>query len=205
MRVVSFSSRRGGVGKTTCSHLLAWGASGLQKPMVESVLLHTDQREPPSIERAYALMDCRSANAIEQTANQILNSGIDGLMVIDGAGNRENIDLYLAPNSDLMLIPFRLDRESIDVSLAHYDSLKASGASEVRFILTGAPSTASMSEYDNELLDSIPSDKVLAHVPQVRASRQLLDSDPADGMRKVPTPVNNAARLLYRSVRDLLA
>ena len=201
MRAISISCRKGGSGKTTLCHLLSVGAVWNNK---QAVILHTDDRTPPTFERPYALIDCRDTDALVSTANNIMDSEHDGLMIIDSGGNRPETDRWLAEQCELVLIPVALSsEEDVRVALEHYESLKGSTA-QIRFVINQAPAIHRLSAYDNQLLDLLPSALILAHLPTVKPSRVLLGSDPESGFKTPPTSVNNAARHLYRAVRDLL-
>lgn len=198
MKSVAIVSKKGGVGKTTLCHLLAVGGVWHDKAVA---LLHTDDREPITCDRPYAYFDCRETTALKNTANQIVGSDQEGLMIIDCGGNRPKTDAWIASSVNLVIMPLTLSAEDIKLSLEHSKALRDTGA-EVQFLINQMPAPSSLSAYDEDLIDRLGSNEFFT-VPKVKAARQLLDDDQGN-FKTPPTPVNNAARHFYRQLKSKL-
>jgi hypothetical protein len=63
--------------------------------------------------RPYAVLDGRLPEqlALIFTSNQ---SNLNGWLIIDGGGNRPDLDIEISKNADLTIIPFRASEEDID-------------------------------------------------------------------------------------------
>lgn len=86
MKVVAFFGSKGGTGKSTLSHLLAYGAALQGEP---AVVVHTDDREPESHDgRPYHYFDGRDPRRLYSVLEKSRASDQPGLCVIDGGGNR---------------------------------------------------------------------------------------------------------------------
>lgn len=200
MQSVAVMSRKGGSGKTTTAHLLSLGAVWNDFP---AYLFHSDDREPISVSgRPYEYLDARDTDTLIRYYNRLVNADDPGLIVIDSGGNRPKFDAWLGTNVDLVLLPVQLDDEDIRVALHHGSELAAQGA-RVRYVINRCPGR--LSAYDEQLLAQLPVEQVIGRVGEVRASRLLRASDPTEGFTTPATPVNNAARHLYRLVRDSLS
>ncbi len=198
MKSVAILSKKGGVGKTTLSHLLAIGGVWNNKQMA---LLHTDDREPIACDRPYAYFDCRKDKTLQETANRIVSSGQDGLMIIDSGGNRTKTDAWIAKSVNLVLMPLTLSAEDVKETLLHAKELKDAGA-EVQYLINQMPAASSLSAYDNDLIDRLNSSDFFT-IPKVKAARMLLDDD-HKGFKTPTTAVNNAARHFYRQLQSRL-
>jgi chromosome partitioning protein len=113
MRIASFLGRKGGVGKTTNAHATAHGLSMVGIP---AAYVMTDERELLSdAKRVYSIIDGRSVAQLEKaiaTARQHTGAGV---MVMDGGGNRAVVDDLLASISDVIILPFTADDDSVYV------------------------------------------------------------------------------------------
>jgi len=146
MRGVAIITSKGGVGKTTLCHLLAVGAVWRNVP---AYMFHTDNREPMKTEqRPYAYIDGRDANTLETVINSLLDS--DGVIVVDGGGNRPEIDLWLAKHMDLVLIPVMADTESVNLAIETMERLEGQGIDNARYILNMVSTNEKARLYDFE-------------------------------------------------------
>lgn len=109
--IVSIIGNKGGTGKTTLSHLLAYGIGLLEQRAI--AVLTDSLREPLDPKgRNYVIADARTPEALKKVTQKIQSiSGWVG--IIDGGGNRLNMDIVLYQSSDLVLLPFRDSQEDI--------------------------------------------------------------------------------------------
>ena len=109
--IICIIGNKGGTGKTTLSHMLCQGMGLLGQ---RSVCVLTDTyREPLSPEgRRYLLADARTREALCKVTDKIRS--LDAWMgVIDGGGNRTDMDRKLYGLADLVLLPFRDSHEAL--------------------------------------------------------------------------------------------
>ena len=109
--IICIIGNKGGTGKTTLSHMLCQGLGLLGQ---RSVCVLTDTyREPLSPEgRRYLVADARTREALAKVTDKIRS--LDAWMgVIDGGGNRTEMDRKLYGLADLVLLPFRDSHEDI--------------------------------------------------------------------------------------------
>lgn len=195
--IVCIIGNKGGTGKTTLTHLLAHGL-GLLGHRVAAAL--TDRtREPLSKEsRLYLPVDARSAAALTRVAAKL--KAVDGWFgILDGGGNRPEMDLELARLSNLILLPFRDSHEDMRTVAADLERFPGAFALPSQWPTNPWALEAAQRSLAEQLGDY--RQRILPPVPAVSATKLLLQVDvPAS----LPTPVNNAARTLAWSVLELL-
>ena len=102
MKIVAFFGSKGGTGKSTLSHLLAYGAT-LQGEA--ALVVHTDEREPEThLGRPYHYFDGHDPKRLYRVLEKAKATD-SGLCVLDGAGNRPGVAETLAKAADLVIIP----------------------------------------------------------------------------------------------------
>jgi len=194
MKTVAILGSKGGTGKSSLTHCLAYGAYlfGL-----ETLMVHTDQRPPVKAGRPYRYMDA-SANYSQVTSLIRERTDEDGLMVIDGAGNRPHVDLWLARTVDLVLVPVTNSAE--DVRCAMKD-LSRFANPNAHIVVNRWPANRLVRMVMQRYVDQLPPSRVIGKLPEVGAMRHFLD----DGeWHTPPTKVNNASRRLFRMVNTML-
>ena len=110
-QIICIIGNKGGTGKTTLSHMLCQGF-GLLGQRSACVLTDTF-REPLSPDgRRYVTADARTPEALHKVAGK-LRSMQGWIGVIDGGGNRAEVDRQLDGLCDLVLLPFRDSHEDL--------------------------------------------------------------------------------------------
>jgi cellulose biosynthesis protein BcsQ len=200
MRGVAIVSTKGGVGKTSLSHLIALGAAWRSVP---AYVMHTDERAPISVRgRPYMYYDARDPETLSRLIGAAINQ--DGLCIIDSGGNRPEFDKWIARSVDLALIPVTPDPEAVNMSLEHMARLEGYGADNVRFILNMVSSNRNERLRDHtEYFSRLPEDKVIGRVSRVSAVKRLREAD-VDVFPTPPTNVNNLSRTLHLTVKAAL-
>ncbi|MBK4717553.1 hypothetical protein JJL56_01580 [Azospirillum sp. YIM DDC1] len=108
LKVISFNKTKGGAGASTSAHLLANGFGLLD---VDCWLFSTDQtREgeslvPPNASegRPYAWLDGRDPKVLGPAIRRLASR--PGVVIVDGAANRADIDSLIVPRADLVIVP----------------------------------------------------------------------------------------------------
>jgi hypothetical protein len=115
-QIICIIGNKGGTGKTTLSHLLAHGL-GLFGKYAVAVLTDIDRQPLFKVNRNYLPFDARQADNLERAVRK-LRATDNWYGVVDGGGNRPQMDSLLASLSDLVLIPFRDSHEDMRTAAA---------------------------------------------------------------------------------------
>ncbi len=194
MKTIAILGSKGGTGKSSLAHCLAYGAHLMGE---NAVMVHTDQRPPVKSTRPYEYLD---ASANYSLVTQLIRDRADqeGVMVIDGAGNRPHVDLWVTRTVDLVLIPVTNSAEDVRCAmndLARFANPKA------RLLVNRWPANRLVRMVIQRYADRLPESRIIGRLPEVAAVRQFLD----DGeWRKPSTRVNNLSRQLYRMIHVVL-
>lgn len=195
--IICVIGNKGGTGKTTLSHMLCQGLGLLGQ---RSVCVLTDTyREPlDPTDRRYLIADARSREALGKVTDKI-RSLQAWLGVVDGGGNRTEMDRRLYGIADLVLLPFRDSHEDIRTVIRDLEMLPRAYA-----IPTQWPTNAWQREAAEKAVAELLApyrDRILDPVFSLSASKQLLQKNiPAS----LPTPLANACRAVAHQVVDLL-
>ena len=202
MRGVAIITNKGGVGKTTLCHLLAIGAVWRNVP---AYMFHTDNREPMATEkRPYAYIDGRDPDKLSTVISSLLDS--DGVIVVDGGGNRPEIDTWLAEHMDLVLIPVMADTESVNLAIETMERLEGQGMTNARYILNMVSPNEKARLYDFEhFFNRLDASKIAGQVKRMDAVKRLSMPDSAEKpFQTPPSNVNNLSRTLWQIVDETL-
>jgi hypothetical protein len=195
--IVCIIGNKGGTGKTTLSHMLCQGMGLLGQ---RSVCVLTDsQREPLDPEgRRYLVADARTREALAKVVDKI-RSLPGWLGVIDGGGNRTEMDRKLYGLADVVLLPFRDSHEDIRTVIRDLETFPRAWA-----IPSQWPTNPWQQEAAEKTLQTLMgryAERILPPVSTLSSSKLLLQKTiPA----KLPTPLANACRSLAYRVLELL-
>ncbi len=195
--IICVIGNKGGTGKTTLSHMLCQGLGLLGQ---RSVCVLTDTwREPlDPAGRRYLVADARSREALTKVTDKI-RSLQAWMGVIDGGGNRTEMDRKLYGVADLVLLPFRDSHEDIRTVVRDLEMFPRAYA-----IPTQWPTNAWQREAAEKTVQDMLApfrDRLLEPVFSLSASKLMLQKEiPAT----LPTPLANAARAVANQVLDLL-
>lgn len=196
-QIICIIGNKGGTGKTTISHMLSQGF-GLLGQRAACVLTDTS-REPLSPQgRRYLIADARSAEALGKVMDKL--RPLNGWMgVIDGGGNRTEMDRKLYSLADLVLLPLRDSHEDIRTVIRDLEMFPRAWALPSQWPTNPWQREAAQRTIETEL--GRFKDRILAPVESLSSSKLLLQKQiPA----QLPTPLANACRRCARQVLDLL-
>lgn len=195
--IICVIGNKGGTGKTTLSHMLCQGMGLLGQ---RSVCVLTDTHREPldPAERRYLIADARSREALAKVTDKIrsLNAWLG---VIDGGGNRTEMDRRLYALADLVLLPFRDSHEDIRTVIRDLEMFPRAYA-----IPTQWPTNAWQREAAEKTVSTQLApyrDRILDPVFSLSASKLLLEKALPGSL---PTPLANACRAVAHQVVDLL-
>jgi hypothetical protein len=195
--IICVIGNKGGTGKTTLSHMLSHGMALLGH---RSVCVLTDEcREPldPS-GRSYLVADARTRDALSRVTSKI-RSLKAWMGVIDGGGNRTEMDQRLYGMSDLVLLPFRDSPEDIRTLIRDLEMFPQAYAVPSQWPLIPWQREQAQRVIDEQL--SAYHDRILLPVPALTFTKQLLNKTvPAN----LPQRLDEACCGVARQVFDLL-
>lgn len=196
-QIVCIIGNKGGTGKTTLSHMLCQGM-GLLGQRAVCVLTDTE-REPLSPEgRRYLTADARTSETLAKVTDKL--RGLKGWMgVIDGGGNRREMDRRLYAMADIVLLPFRDSHEDIRTVIRDLEHFPKAWALPSQWPTNPWQREAAARNVEQMLSDF--KHRVLEPISTLSASKLLLQKTiPA----QIPTPLANSCRGIARQVLDLL-
>jgi chromosome partitioning protein len=195
--IICVIGNKGGTGKTTLSHMLCQGMGLLGQ---RSVCVLTDTHREPLAPagRRYLVADARSREALIKVVDKIrsLNAWMG---VIDGGGNRTEMDRKLYSLADLVLLPFRDSHEDIRTVIRDLEMFPRAYAVPTQWP-TNAWARESAEKAVAEMLAPYL-DRVLDPVFSLSASKLLLQRLVPPSL---PTPLANACRAAAHQTLDLL-
>jgi chromosome partitioning protein len=195
--IICVIGNKGGTGKTTMSHMLAHGMALLGH---RSVCVLTDAcREPlDPAGRSYLIADARSRDALARVTDKI-RSLKAWMGVIDGGGNRTEMDRRLYALSDLVLLPFRDSPEDMRTLIRDLEMFPQAFAVPSQWPIIPWQRDAAQRVVDEWLTPY--RERVLMPVPALSFSKQLLQ-------KRISTPLpahlDMASRDLARQICTLL-
>jgi hypothetical protein len=195
--IICVIGNKGGTGKTTLSHMLCQGMGLLGQ---RSVCVLTDTHREPldPTDRRYLVADARSREALGKV-NDKIRSLPAWLGVIDGGGNRTEMDRRLYALADLVLLPFRDSHEDIRTVIRDLEMFPRAYA-----IPSQWPTNVWQREAAEKTIDEFLSpyrDRILSPVATLSASKNLLQKTIPGSL---PSPLANSCRGVARQVLDLL-
>lgn len=195
--IICVIGNKGGTGKTTLSHMLCQGMGLLGQ---RSVCVLTDTHRDPldPAERRYLIADARSREALTKVTDKI-RSLKAWLGVIDGGGNRSEMDRRLYSLADLVLLPFRDSHEDIRTVIRDLETFQRAYA-----IPTQWPTNAWQRDTAERAVADLLApyrDRILDPVFSLSASKLLLQKQIPGSL---PTPLANSCRAVAHQVIELL-
>jgi hypothetical protein len=196
-QIVCVLGNKGGTGKTTLSHMIAHGMGLLGKRVV-CVLTDLERERLSKEGRKYLPFDAREADALGQVITT-LNHVDEWFGVIDGGGNRSDMDSHLASLADLVILPFRDSHEDIRTVLRDLEWLPRAWALPFQW-----PTNAWSRDAANKSVEMFMGpyqDRILDPIPALSSTKLLLqDNVPV----RLPAALNSACRILAMQVFELL-
>jgi chromosome partitioning protein len=195
--IVCIIGNKGGTGKTTLSHMLCQGMGLLGQ---RSVCVLTDtHREPLDPEgRRYLVADARTREALGKVVDKI--RGLQGWFgVIDGGGNRTEMDRKLYGLASLVLLPFRDSHEDLRTVMRDLEMFPRAWAVPAQWPTNPWQQEAAEKTIRDHL--GKYADRILQPVNALSASKLLLLKNIPP---KLPTPLGNACRSLAYQVLELM-
>jgi hypothetical protein len=196
-KVIAVIGNKGGTGKTTISHMLAHGMGLFGKSAI-SIL--TDVTREPLLRqnRRYVPLDARTPEQLERIMERIASLPT-WIGVIDGGGNRTEMDRHLHGLADLVLLPFRDSHEDIRTVMTDLEAFPQAWGLPSQWPTNPWQQMAAEKTLDEMMQAYRP--RMLEPVYSVSSSKLLLQSEVPSSM---PTVLNNMCRQLAMQVLERL-
>ncbi|SMB31291.1 conserved protein of unknown function [Sterolibacterium denitrificans] len=195
--IICVIGNKGGTGKTTLSHMLCQGLGLLGQRSV-CVLTDTDREPLDPVNRRYLTADARTHETLGKVMEKI--RALDAwLGVVDGGGNRTEMDHRLYGLADLVLLPFRDSHEDIRTVTRDLERFPRAYAVPMQWP-TNAWQRDAADRAMREFLSQYQ-DRILDPVSALSASKLLLQKQMPLAL---PTALANACRSVSCQVIDLL-
>lgn len=195
--IICVIGNKGGTGKTTLSHMLCQGL-GLLGQRAACVLTDTSREPLIPTGRRYVIADARTRDALTKVVDK-LRTLEDWIGVIDGGGNRTEMDRKLYALSDIVLLPFRESHEDIRTVLRDLEMFPRAYA---------VPTQWPHNPWQREAADRSVAQwmgayrhRILRPVNALSSSKLLLHKQLPE---QLPTPLANACRAIARQVLEVL-
>src|SRR5690554_656666 len=195
--IICVIGNKGGTGKTTISHMLCQGL-GLLDQRAACVLTDTTREPLNPAGRRYVTADARTREALVKVVDK-LRTLENWIGVIDGGGNRSEMDRHLYAMSDIVLLPFRESHEDIRTVVRDLETFPRAYAVPSQWPTNAWQREAA--ERNVRQLMRPYRHRLLNPVNALSATKLLLQRDLPD---QLPTPLANACRALARQVLDVL-
>lgn len=195
--IICVIGNKGGTGKTTLSHMLSQGL-GLLGHRSACVLTDTT-REPLSPEgRRYITADARTRDALTKVVDK-LRTLDEWIGIIDGGGNRTEMDRHLYALADIVLLPFRESHEDIRTVLRDLEMFPRAYAVPAQWP-TNAWQRDAADRCVSQLMGAYR-ERILNPVCALSASKLLVHKKVPE---QLPTPLANACRSFARQVLEIM-
>ena len=196
-KIICVLGNKGGTGKTTLSHMLCQGL-GLLGHRAACILTDVS-REPLSPNgRRYITADARNGDALTKVIGK-LRSLDDWIGVVDGAGNRTDMDRKLYVMADIVLLPFRDSHEDIRAVVRDLDLFPRAYAVPAQWPVNAWQRDAA--DRNVTRMMSAFRHRTLKPVAALSSSKLLLQKQVPD---QLPSPLNRGCRALAREVLEVL-
>lgn len=200
-KLISVVGNKGGVGKTTSGHMLAYGLAMFG---VAPIVITTDagRRVRNDENRPYQIASGQTPEALENIFGSFRALDVDPespkVLIIDGGAGRVGLDAMFVQHSDLSILPFRDSEEDLDVVRAELDQFPTAFGLPAQWP-ANAFTRAQVTAVLTQMQTAFP-DRILNPVPAIRSSQNLL----RDEMGPVDTKLRSVCRALAVDVMQRL-
>lgn len=196
-KIVSVIGNKGGTGKTTLSHMMAHGL-GLFGMHAVAILTDTLRDKLSKTNRNYLPFDARSDENLAQAVAR-LRAVRHWTGIIDGGGNRPEVDRKLADLADLVILPFRDSHEDMRTVIGDLERFPNAYALPSQWPTNSLAEGAAQRSM-NKLLANY-GHRILAPLYALSSSKLLLQDLPPTSL---PRGLHNASREIALQVLELL-
>ncbi|MBX8493201.1 hypothetical protein K5D42_25355 [Pseudomonas cichorii] len=195
--LIFVAGQKGGTTKTTTSHLMCLGA--ILKGQPAAYVLTDPMRMLKPEGRPYGVMDGRDGTDLARIIEASSNTK-NGWLIIDGGGNRPELDKAIAAQAHLTILPFRGSEEDLEMISRDLSAIPNSIALPSAWPTNKHAQEAAQRFID--ALDAVFPGRVLKNpIYFVNSALELL----GQRLDSPSTPVRNAARRAFSILADAKA
>jgi hypothetical protein len=192
--LIFIAGQKGGTTKTTTAHLMCLGAILRRQPA--AYVLTDPHRSLKSEGRPYGVMDGREAADLAR----IITASSDtknGWLIVDGGGNRPDLDRAIAEQALLTILPFRDSEEDLEMISRDLSALPNSVALPSAWP-TNKRAQVAAQRFIEALEQVYPGRIISTPIYFVHSTLELLGRR----LDSPSTPVRNAARRAFSILAD---
>jgi hypothetical protein len=193
-KIVFFGGSKGGVGKSTTSHLACLGAILLNQPA--AYVLTDPDRKIRNKGRPYEVIDGTDTKELAKIL-KASQSTSGGWLIIDGGGNRPAFDSAIAEEADLCIFSFRPSHEDMDTVSDDMERISNALAWPTAWP-TNLFAIPAAQSFINRLSKKFPSRVITKPIPFVNSASDLL----ADTLDSPSPPVRRLARRVFSIMEE---
>lgn len=188
-KIVFFGGSKGGVGKSTTSHLACLGA--ILCNQAAAYVLTDPDRKIRDKGRPYDVLDGTDPKQLAQIL-KASQSTSDGWLIIDGGGNRPAFDSAIAEEADLCIFSFRPSHEDMDTVSDDMERISGGLAWPTAWP-TNLFAIPAAQSFINRLSKKFPGRVITKPIPFVNSASDLL----AESLDSPSPPVRRLARRVF--------
>jgi hypothetical protein len=188
-KIVFFGGTKGGVGKSTTSHLACLGA--ILCNQAAAYVLTDPDRKIRNKGRPYEVLDGTDPKELAKILKASQNTS-GGWLIIDGGGNRPAFDSAIADEADLSILSFRPSHEDIDTVADDMERISNALAWPTAWP-TNLFAIPAAQSFINRLSKKFPSRVIAKPIPFVNSASDLL----AESLESPSPPVRRLARRVF--------
>lgn len=188
-KIVFFGGTKGGVGKSTTSHLACLGA--ILCNQAAAYVLTDPDRKIRNKGRPYEVLDGTDPKELAKILKASQNTS-GGWLIIDGGGNRPAFDSAIADEADLCILSFRPSHEDIDTVADDMERISNALAWPTAWP-TNLFAIPAAQSFINRLSKKFPSRVITKPIPFVNSASDLL----AESLESPSPPVRRLARRVF--------
>ncbi|PUA41517.1 hypothetical protein C5U62_31630 [Pseudomonas protegens] len=187
--VIFIAGQKGGSTKTTTAHLMCLGAILRGQP--SAYVLTDPHRSLKSEGRPYGVMDGRDGTELATIITASGNTK-NGWLIVDGGGNRPELDKAIAEQAQLTILPFRGSEEDLETISRDLAAMPNAVA-----LPSAWPTNKHAQEAAQKFIDALeqvyPKRVITSPIYFVNSVLELL----GQSLDSPSTPVRNAARRAF--------
>jgi hypothetical protein len=193
-KIVFFGGSKGGVGKSTNSHLACLGA--ILCNQAAAYVLTDPDRKIRDKGRPYEVLDGTEPKQLAEIlkASQATDGG---WLIVDGGGNRPAFDSAIAEEADLCIFSFRPSHEDMDTVADDLERIKHALAWPTAWP-TNLFAIPAAQSFINRLSKKFPSRVIMKPIPFVNSASDLL----AESLDSPSPPVRRLARKVFMTMEE---
>lgn len=200
MKIACFIGGKGGSGKTTNAHSTTHGLCMLGVPAAYVMTDNPNVRQLLTDEtRVYSIIDGTTVEKLEAAITTAKQHNGNGVLVIDGGGNRGAVDDLIASVADAIVLPFTADDDAVWVVYNEMNEFPKASA-----LPSNWPSNEKAFKVDAGFIDKLKSKYPGRILPPAYSTHSIRDLTLQSFNGTLLPPAQRYCRAVARTVMKLL-